>query len=140
MEGNCSFLAISGEQCGYDRRDRSKSANVIQLTSCNGDITGHMSTLGCHDTSNEMELLLARCSIFSTPKNIEQMVICPAHRSSLGTGWRRDSANCSIPDLLSSHRSSKRPKAERGPSKAGSWLVLRETGIFLPVGTGMFIS
>ena len=34
----------------------------------------------------EVELILARSSIFSFPSNISDMDICPAHRSTLGIG------------------------------------------------------
>ena len=66
-------------------------------------------------------------------------MICPAHRGVLGIGWRR-SANerCRIPVILSRHSDDvlKKPRAERGLSKADSQLVLKESGIFLPVGSG----
>ena len=68
-----------------------------------------------------------------------QLMICPAHRGALGIGWRR-SANerCRIPVILSRHSDDvlKKPRAERGLSKADSQLVLKESGIFLPVGSG----
>jgi len=136
MENTCSFFAITGGQCGYDRRDRSKSVKCVSLISCERDITGHKSSLAIHDVDNEIDLILARSSIYSRPRNITQMIICPAHRSSLGMGWKRDSANCRVPEMLSNHHDGKRPKADRGLSKAGSWMVLKESGIFLPVGTG----
>ena len=44
MESTCSFLAIVGGQCGYDRRDRKKSIECVPLLSRDRDITGHMST------------------------------------------------------------------------------------------------
>ena len=86
-----------------------------------------------------MDLIFSRASIFSTPVNITELVICPAHRRALGIGWRR-SANerCRIPVILSIHNDDvlKKPIAERGLSKADSQLVLKESGIFLPVGSG----
>ena len=91
------------------------------------------------DVENEVDLILSRASIFSTPVNITELVICPAHRGALGIGWRR-SANerCRIPVILSRHSDEvlKKPRAERGLSKVDSQLVLRESGIFLPVGSG----
>lgn len=136
METNCSFYEITGGECGYNRRDRCKSVSHVPLLSCVKDISGHKSSLTLYDVDNEIDLILARSSLFSRPRNISNMVICPAHRSALGTGWKRDSTNCRIPDILSKHRDNKRPKAERGLSKAGSQIVLKESGIFLPVGTG----
>jgi len=81
----------------------------------------------------EVDLILARSSIFSFPSNISDMDICPAHRSSLGIGWRRGLAHCRIPPQLSKHV---RKSTDRGISKDISRLILRITGIFLPVGSG----
>ena len=87
---------------------------------------------------NEAELLLARASIFALPRNVEKWIICPQHRASLGVSWKRSSPKCSIPVSLSKHNETfaKKPNAERGLSKSGSQVVLKETGIFLPVGAG----
>ena len=87
---------------------------------------------------NEAELLLARASIFAPSRNVETWIICPQHRVSLGFGWKRSSSTCSIPVSRSKHNAtfSKKPKAERGLSKSGSQIALKETGVFLPVGTG----
>ena len=43
-----------------------------------------------------------------------------------------------MPVILSRHSDAvlKKPKAERGLSKADSQLVLKESGILLPVGSG----
>ena len=84
---------------------------------------------------NEVELIIARSSIFSFPSNISDNDICPAHRSSLGNGWRRGLAHCRIPAQLSKHVHKSRT-ADRGISKDISRLILRITGIFLPVGSG----
>ena len=140
MANNCSFFAITGGKCGYDRRDSTKSVKNVPLLSCDRDITSHKSLLSIYadEVENEVDLILARSSLFSRPLNISEMVVCPAHRSALGTGWSRDSANCKIPDLISKHRANRRPKADRGLNKVGSQLVLRECGIFLPIGTGAF--
>ena len=53
------------------------------------------------DVRNEVDLFLSRASIFSTPVNITQLVICLAHRGVLSIGWRH-SANgrCRIPVSL----------------------------------------
>ena len=82
----------------------------------------------------EVELILAGSSIFSFPSNISDMDICPAHRSSVGTGWRRGLARCRIPAQLSKHVRKSRT-TDRGISKDISRLILRITGIFFPVGS-----
>ena len=93
-----------------------------------------------HNIDGEIELILARASIFSSPQNIDQMTICPARRASLGIGWtRRVPDECRIPPILSHHSEdvSKRPKADRGLSKGCSQTVLQESGIFFAVGSGL---
>ena len=118
MERNCSF----------------------QRLTCNKDISCHKSSLGLMTGSGvdtEVELILARSSIFSFPSNISDMDICPAHRSSLGIGWRRGLARCRIPAQLSKHVRKSRT-TDRGINKDISRLILRITGIFLPVGSGKY--
>ena len=69
------------------------------------------------------------------------MTICPAHRASLSIGWtRRVPDKCRILSILSGHSKdvSKKAKADRGLSKAGSQTVLQQSGIFLPVGSGLY--
>ena len=91
MERNCSFQRLVGGQCGQDPRS-TKVQDLVPLLTCNKDISRHKSSLGLMTGSGvdtEVELTLARSSIFSFPSNISDMDICPAHRSSLGIGWRR---------------------------------------------------
>ena len=139
MNSNCSFLKITGGSCGSDTKDRSRSVDCVPLLGCNRDISAHKSAFPLSDVENEVDLILSRASIFSTPVNITELVICPAHRRALGIGWRR-SANerCRIPVILLRHSDDilKKPRAEWGLSKADSQLVLNESGIFLPVGSG----
>ena len=119
MENTCSFLSIVGGQCGHDRRDRNRAKECFPLLSCQRDVTGHKAMFAFHSIDSEVELILARASISFSPQNIDQMTVCPAHRASLGIGWTRR-----VPD--SSHHSEdicKRPKADRGLSKAGSYAV-----------------
>ena len=89
MENICSFVSIVGGQCGHDRRDRNRTTGCIPLLCCERDINSHKAMFLFHDIDNEIELILARASIFSSPRNIDQMTICPAHRASLGIGWTR---------------------------------------------------
>ena len=135
MENTCSFLAIVGGKCGHENKDRMKSIECVSLLSCKRDITAHKSAFSFSGVENEVELILARSSIFSHPTNSNELVICPAHTTSLGIGWRRDSVKCRIPDILS-HHGDKRPKAERGLSKSDYQFVLKECGIFLAAGSG----
>ena len=137
MERNWSFQRLVGGQCGQDPRS-TKVQDLVPLLTCNKDISRHKSSLGLMTGSGvdtEVELILARSSILSFPSNISEMDICPAHRSSLGIGWRRGLARCRIPAQLSKHVRKSRT-TERGISKDISRLILRITGIFLPVGSG----
>ena len=105
MERNCSFQRLLGGQCGQDPRS-TKVQDLVPLLTCNKDISRHKSSLGLMTGSGvdtEVELILARSSIFSFPSNISDMDISPAHRSSLGIGWRRGLARCRIPAQLSKH-------------------------------------
>ena len=140
MESDCSFVSIVRGHCGHDRRDRNKAMGCIPLLSCQRDINGHKAMFAFHGIVDEIELILARASIFSSPRNIDQMTICPAHRASLGTGWTcRVPDKCRILSILSGHSKdvSKKPKADTDLSKAGSQTVLQQSGIFLPVGSGL---
>ena len=127
MESDCSLVSIVGGHCAHDRRDRNKATGCIPLLSCQRDINGHKAALfAFHGIVYEIELILARASIFSPPRNIDQLTICPAHRASLGIGWtRRVPHKCTIPSTLSGRSKvvSKKPKADRGLSKAGSQTV-----------------
>ena len=88
--------------------------------------------MGVNDVESEVDIILARASIFNVPLDISDMTICPAHRSSLGIGWRRGSQRCRVPAELSRHaKEGKSRKADRGINKALSRTILRRTGINL---------
>ena len=138
MDINCSFQRLVGGHCSRDKRSRVEKGGVIlPLRSCEKYILTHKQAVGANDVQSEVDLILARSSIFSTPSNISDMTICPAHRSSLGIGWRRGSQRCRVPAELSRHaKEGKSRKADRGINKALSRTILRRTGIFVPVGSG----
>ena len=72
------------------------------------------------------------------------MAICPLQRAKLGLGWARGAiTRCRIPPSLYNHGKKKGdlPKGKRGIGKNGigkneSKTLLRDTGIFFPVGSG----
>ena len=70
MEAKCSFSGIVGGSCTYERRDRAKNTEVIPLLHCNREIAGHKSKWEIEDVETEVELILARKSIFTFPENI----------------------------------------------------------------------
>ena len=137
---NCSFQRLVGGSCCPDRRSRDpvEDATTVPLTSCTKDITGHIRAMGINDVDSEVNLILARASIFACPPDLKKMTICPSHRSSLGIGWRRGSQRCRVPADLASHKQPGRStrKADRGINKSLSKTILRRTGIFIPAGSG----
>ncbi|CAH3158696.1 unnamed protein product [Pocillopora meandrina] len=142
MEINCSFQRLVGGCCSKGRRSRvaGKTSLMVPLRLCEKDISAHKQAVGVNDVESEVDLILARAraSIFTLPSNISDMTICPAHRSSLGIGWRRGSQRCRVPSELSRHaKEGKSRKGDRGINKALSKAILRRTGIFLPVGSGI---
>ncbi|KAL9962183.1 hypothetical protein ACROYT_G031264 [Oculina patagonica] len=138
MEAKCSFSAIVGDSCTYERRDKAKKTEVIPLLYCTREIAGHKSTWGISDVETEVDLILARAAVFTFPENIGQFTICTYHRSSSGTGWRRGSQRCQVPEKLSGHSEDRRwPKAERGLGKRGAKMIHRRTGVFVAVGSGV---
>ena len=138
MDINCFFQRLVGAQCSQDKRSRAKekSALILPLLSCGKSISAYTQSVGVSDVESEIDLILARASIFTAPCDISDMTICPAHRSSLGIGWRRGSQRCRVPETLSSHAKGKSRKPDRGINKALSKTILRRTGIFVPVGSG----
>ncbi len=95
MEATCSFKKRIGGICSSDKRYEREV--VVPLVSCERDISRHISSVGVNDVQSEVELILARASVFSSPSDISTWTICPAHRSSLGIGWRRGANRCRVP-------------------------------------------
>ena len=141
LSESCSFQAIVGGQCGCDAKDRNKSTGIIALKDGTRDIHEHKRYFSITGVETEIELILARACIFESPRGMDSFKICPRHRAILGVSWKRGSAKCCIPTILSKHSVDvkKRPKAERSMSKSGSKTVLKETGVFLAVGSGKLI-
>jgi hypothetical protein len=138
---SCSFQSYVGGSCSFDKRDKTKSVKLVNLLSCNKDITSHKKALSFSGVSDEVDLILARSSLYSVSQStVAELMICPSHRSKLGVGWCRSSQKCCVPHKLSKHtkqnKQSKWPRAERGIGKEFSIAILRETGIFVTVGSG----
>ena len=139
MEINCSFQRLVGGYCSQDKRSRvpEKGSVILPLRSCEKDISANKLAVGVNDVESEVDIILARASIFNIPSDISDMTICPAHRSSLGIGWRRGSQRCRVPVELSRHaKEGKSRTADRGINKALSRTILRRTGVFVPAGSG----
>ena len=140
MELDCSFRKLVGVNCGLNSRNPNES-NVVPLLSCKKDISGYKMCFGINDIDSEVELILARASIFSLPSDVGDRTVCPSHRYPLGIGWGRGSHRCRVPSGLSKHvQEGKSRKAEthRGISKESSRTILRRTELFVATGSGMY--
>ena len=75
-----------GGQFSQDKRSRAKEkgALILPLLLCGKNIPAHAQSLGVTDVESEIDLILARASMFIAPDDISRMAIRPAHRSSLG--------------------------------------------------------
>ena len=141
MEGSCSSESLVGTPCSFDRRDKHRSTEIVHLSLCNKDITGHRSTWCFSGIEIETDLILARVGIFSvTSRDLSFFNICPFHRSELGIGWRQNSYSnlCQVPKEIANHieRRGKSVKADRGVGKNISEYIHQQTGILIPVGSG----
>ena len=63
MEERCSFSKLVGGPCGLHNR-YPLNKDITQLVSCKKDITRHTNNLGVTDISTEIDLILARASLF----------------------------------------------------------------------------
>ena len=136
MEEKCTFSKKVGGVCGLDKRY--KETNVVPLLSCKRNITEHTRGVGItEDIDTESELILARASTFVSLSDISTWQICPAHPSNLGIGWKRGAKTCRVPAVMSSHGERKRI-SDRGIRKSESKKILRYSGVFPTVGSGMF--
>ena len=72
MEINCSFQRLVGGCCSQDKRSRvaGKASLIVPLRLCGKDISAHKQAVGVNDVESEVDLILARASIFTLPSNI----------------------------------------------------------------------
>ena len=141
MMAVCSFKAIVGSPCSYDRRDHSKSLNEVPLLSCIKDIERHKCLWSFTGVTGEQELILLRAGIFTMRQDVSDLTICPFHRSELGIGWRRSSNTCRVPNEIAHHSqgkgNTKSVKGDRGVGREISEVIFERTGILVPVGSVM---
>ena len=133
----CSF-SKSMNDCGANPMDKSVNPNVlcIPLMSCDADISGHMKQLHLGGISNEVELILTRAGLFDlTKEEIDGRTICPRHRAQLGNRWRQTTRTCCIPNTLSTHKETRRPKGERPVNASNSKKILQITGELVAPGS-----
>lgn len=86
--------------------------------------------------------ILSRASLFGkSEESIKSMTICPHHRATLGISWTRGGGTrCRVPQTISGHGKSQGswPKGDRGLGKQESYVILCNTGVFVPPGSGRF--
>ena len=136
MDVCCSFRSLVGGNCGLHRADENK---IIPLLSCTKNISSHKAAFKFTGPTNEIELILCRASLFTITSKVTEMTICPSHRANLGLAWSRGAnTRCRVPKAISGHGiGGKRwPKADRGLGREHSKFILKETGVFVQVGSG----
>ena len=133
MESPCSFLAIVGGQCGYDRRDKKKSMECIPLLSCVKDITSYKSSFAFYDIDCEVDLVLARAGIFSCPQSVEQLKICPYHRLVLAGNVHSTDVKYRRLCHITAKMSRRDQKRREDSAKRVRKLYLKSAGLFFPL-------
>ena len=117
-----SFKVIVGGPCSYDRRDQSKSVNEVLLLSCVKDKERHKSLWSFTGVTRGKQIILQRVGIFTTEQDVSDLTICPCHHSELGTGWRRNSNTCRVPNEIAHH----------SQGKGNTTSVKGDRGVFSP--------
>ena len=91
-------LCCQTERIGNENKLRDSAPKIeeveqkkkVILYSCYFDveknISAHAQSVGVTDVESEVDSILARASMFTAHDDISRMSICPALRSSLGTG------------------------------------------------------
>ena len=70
MEIFCSFHEISGGECGHSSKDQARSVAHVPLLTCERNIQPHKAAFKFSGVDSEVDLILARVSLFSRPKNV----------------------------------------------------------------------
>ena len=86
MAGVCSFSSVIGGKCGSSRG----YTECVALNNCDGDISSHLANHHLtREKTCERDLILARAGLLElTEEQIKNMMICPAHRFTLGKYWQ----------------------------------------------------
>ena len=142
MEACCSLKSLVGSSCGFDAKDRKRQTQIVRIPflSCTKNISKHWSTLSFSGLQNEIDLVQSGAALVDqAEERIKSMTICPRHRATLGISWTRGGGTrCRVPQAISGHGRSRGtwPKGDRGLGKQDSALILRNTGVFIPAGSG----
>ena len=82
-------------------------------------------------SENEVDPILSRSGIFETPKDIDDLTICPTHRSNLGVGWSVKKSPAMVKAGVKSIR-----KADMRIGERVSQMVLKMSEKFIQPGSG----
>ena len=117
--------------CG-DSRGVSEPA---RLGDCNDSITSHLNS--CHlsrESLTEYELILARAGVFDLPlSKVNEMMICPKHRDSLGKYWKQRRP-CQYP---THHGGKKAVKSRDVVNVTMAKQIIKLHGVIVPIGSGL---
>ena len=110
---------------------------LFRLGECNDSITTHLNT--CHlsrESMTEFELILTRAGGFELPlPKVNEMMICPKHRHSLGKFWKQRRP-CQYP---MHHGVRKTIKSRDVVNVNMSKEMKKLNGVIVPVGSGLII-
>ena len=86
MAGFCSFSATIGGKCGSSRG----YTECMALNDCDSDISSHLANHHLsRENTCETDLIPARAGLLElTEEQIKNMMVCPAHRFTLGKYWQ----------------------------------------------------
>ena len=130
------FLSHSSKYRGGCGDSRGMNG-LFRLGECNESITTHLNA--CHlsrESMTEFELILTRAGVFELPlPKVNEMMICPKHRHSLGKYWKQ-------------RRPCQYPMHHGGRKAIKSWEVVNVNmakeikklhGVIVPIGSGLII-
>ncbi|VDI00415.1 Hypothetical predicted protein [Mytilus galloprovincialis] len=88
------------DSCSFSRLGDC-SGHIIHFLDCQKDVVAHLRYLKVCTTGsnvNEQDLILYRAGLFDVDAACRQLLlICQAHRDSLGTYWKTNSSKCAYP-------------------------------------------
>lgn len=129
------FLSHSSMYRGSCGNSRGLS-DLFRLGDCNDSITSHLNT--CHlskESMTEYELILIRAGIFQSPSlsEVNEMMICPRHRHSLGKYWKQRRP-CQYP----THHGGRKAIKNRDVVNVNMAKEINKLhGVIVPIGSGL---
>ena len=130
------FLSKTSKFRGSCGNSRGLS-ELFRLGDCNDSITSHLNS--CHlsrENMTEYELILARAGVFELPlAKVNEMMICPKHRHSLGKYWKQRRL-CQYP----MHRGGRKATKSRNVVSVNmAKEIIKLHGVIVPIGSGLYM-